>query len=157
MLVERPVNVMQSFVDWLETLPINCSNIKKPKIVLVAHYGISFDHLHLLRTMLRYSIEPPNVYLSDYMVLYKILIDKQSKARLSYLRDKHVAWVEHLAHDADSDAKVMMGIMRNVFSDPRAIYCKFSISCLDYMRMVGLDMYQVTMTMEKRIRDASSR
>lgn len=155
-LVEKPGNVMQLFVDWLETLLVNCDSSKNPNIVLVAHYGVSFDHLHLLRTMLKHGIQPPDVYLSDSMVLYKVLINKETSAKLSFLRDKHVAWVEHLAHDADSDAKVMMMIMKNVFPNPKAVYSKFSVHCSDYMKMVGLNLYRVTMTMEERIRNASS-
>ncbi|KAK1828585.1 hypothetical protein QBC39DRAFT_264830, partial [Podospora conica] len=98
----------------------------------------------------------PDVYLSDSMVSYKMMIDKEQTAKLCVLRDKHVPWVEHCAHNADSDAKVMMMLMKQVFIDPRKVYTKFSISCKQYMKLVGLSIYQKTINMEERIRNTRS-
>ncbi|KAG6019468.1 hypothetical protein E4U41_003217 [Claviceps citrina] len=118
--------------------------VKNPTIVLVAHYGVLSDHLHLLRTMLRHGVRPPGVHLSDSVAIYKMMEGKDQTARLAYLRDKLMPWIEHVPHDADSEAKALMRIMHHLLPDPRLIYSRFCIECGEYLKLVGLDMCEVT-------------
>lgn len=157
-LVQDAKSVMESFVDWLETLTINSEkgSSKNVKIVLIAHYGVLFDHLHVVRTMLKHGIEPPDVLLSDSVVIFKMMMGKNETAKLGVLRDKYVPWVDHVAHDADSDAGVLMALMNVVFEVPTLIYARASVTSRKYMDLVGLNLYERTKTMEQRIRDATS-
>ncbi len=156
MLVCSPKDVIQSFVDWLKVVFDNCEKetTRNRKIVLVAHYGMSFDHLHLIRTMLKHGVDVPDMLLSDSVVMIKLMVDKNESAKLGHLRDKYVPWIEHVAHDADSDAKVLKGVMNMIYKDPCVYYRKFSIDCRKYVELVGLNMYQKTKSMEQTIRDA---
>lgn len=89
-LVSDAKLVMQSFVDWLETLVINFdkNSSKNPKIMLVAHYGVSFDHSHVLRTMLKHGIQMPEMFLLDLVVMFKKMMGKKRSAKLAHSREK---------------------------------------------------------------------
>ncbi|KAK0753549.1 hypothetical protein B0T18DRAFT_424081 [Schizothecium vesticola] len=116
MLVDSPMYVVQSFVDWLDTLLVNSQTdtVKTPRS------------------------PPPNVYLSDSVVSYEMMIDKEQSAKLHVLRNKYVPWIDHRAHDAGSDAKGNHDVDE------------------EYMSLAGLSMYQATISMEDRIRHATS-
>ncbi|KAK1242046.1 hypothetical protein MKX07_000032 [Trichoderma sp. CBMAI-0711] len=156
LLASDPRSVMQSFVDWMETLLINSEqgSPRNLKIMLIAHNGVLFNHLHLLRTMLKHGIEPPDILLSDSMAILKIMIGKNETTELVDLGNKYVPWIDHTPRDADSEAQVLMAVMKQVFRNPSSLYTRFSIHCTKYMTLVGLSMYQKTMSMDQRIREA---
>lgn len=134
------------------SLKVNCaaSATKSPKIVL----GVSFNHLYMLRTMLKHGVKIPDVLLSDSVVMFKVMVSKTESAKLSYLGDKYVHWVEHTLHDADCGAKVLMAVMNKVYNNPSKYFAKFLIGCNKYMSLVGLDKYQRMKAMEQRIRES---
>lgn len=106
--------------------------------------------------MLKHGVDVPDVLLSDSVVMIKMMVDKNESAKLGYLRDKYVPWVDHVAHDADSDAMVLKEVMNRIYKDPCVYYRKFSIDCRKYVELVGLNMYQKTKSMEQAIQDAST-
>ncbi|KAK1561579.1 uncharacterized protein LY79DRAFT_675445 [Colletotrichum navitas] len=89
MLAETPFGTMMRFVSWMEeiTSEHTVKSGKQPQIALIAHFGSCFDHVNLIRTMMKNDVAMLKVMLADSLTMFKVLKGKNC-AKLTALRDK---------------------------------------------------------------------
>jgi hypothetical protein len=70
-----------------------------------------------------------NYRLTDTLDLFKTMKGRHPGASLSALWNKYAPWIEHVAHDADSDASVLRYVTMIALEDTKPSCCPFGISC----------------------------
>lgn len=142
-LAEEPRVTFKRFIDWTSSQHSQNpnSNGKTNGIMLAAHYGSCHDHVHILRTMMKWGITPPDYLLVDTLAIFKTVKSMNENAKLHTLVNKYVPWFDHVPHDADSDAEALRFVTMVVFPNTKMACYAFSISCTDFMTRTGLNMY----------------
>ncbi|KAF2744341.1 hypothetical protein M011DRAFT_479926 [Sporormia fimetaria CBS 119925] len=111
-------------------------------VILVAHYGTNHDHVYLMKTMISWGVEPPQVRFGDSLALFKMMKGMNTRANLSTLVAMYAPWVEFIPHDADSEARALRCVVMTEFPNVRLASMVFSISHQEYMKRTGLDMHE---------------
>ncbi|KAI0531957.1 hypothetical protein GGR58DRAFT_507912 [Xylaria digitata] len=62
-----------------------------------------------------WGVTPPRVMFSDTLALFKVIKGMKNSTSLSSLVTACAPWIEHKPHDAVSDAKALMSVMKVVF------------------------------------------
>lgn len=143
MCASEPKHAMERFNNWAMMVhnTETKGNSNPGDIMLAAHYGSCHDHVHMLKTMMRWGITPPPYRLSDTLAIFKTTRGVRENAKLGTLVNKYVPWIEHVAHDADSDASVLRMVIMTAFANPKVACYSFSISYYKFISRTGLDMY----------------
>lgn len=143
MIAEEPMRAMNNFVSWTRSVHsmLTRGNKDDRNIMLVAHNGAVHDHVHLLKTMMKWGIKPPNYRLSDSLSLFKVMKGKRETAKLNDLVNKYSPWFDHVPHDACSDADALRSVVMTAFPDYQLACYTFSITCSDFMNRTGLSAY----------------
>ena len=144
-LAFEPMDAMSRFIEWVRMIHSRNTNGDSDmrNVILAAHFGSCHDHVYLLRTMMSWGINPPEYRFADTLSLFKVIKGMNQRANLSTLATKHVAWIQHVPHDADSDARVLRAVVLTVFPLVRKACYTFSISYEDFMGRTGLNMHGV--------------
>jgi len=156
MLAEEPRFTMERFISWVNSQSPMATgpNSDKTKIMLAAHFGSCHDHVHLLRTMMKWGLTPPNYMLVDTLTIFKVMKGMNDCAKLSRLVSKYASWIDHVPHDADSDAEALRFMTMIVFPNTKLACHTFGITCKNFMDRTGLSMYVpspiITMVHRKR-------
>ncbi|KAJ5709241.1 hypothetical protein N7493_010575 [Penicillium malachiteum] len=93
--------------------------------------------------MMCWGIEPPHVRFSDTLALFKVAKGMNERANLSTLAVNYAAWVPHMPHDADSDARILRTVVMSEFLLARKACYSFSCSFTTFMERTGLNMHGV--------------
>jgi hypothetical protein len=144
-LASEPRPAMESFVSWIKmqhTMNTD-GDTDMNNVVLVAHYGSNHDHVYLMKTMMSWGVEPPQVRFGDSLALFKMIKGMSIRANLSTLVAMYAPWIEFVPHDADSDARALRCVVMTEFPNVRMACTTFSISYQEYMRRTGLDMHEI--------------
>lgn len=142
-LARDPPDIYVRFIEWIKNQCFMATgSLDESSIILAAHYGSCHDHLYLVRSMLSWGIKPPNVVFSDTLALFKVVKGLSAPAGLSVLVAKYVPWISHEPHDAVSDAGALKSVVKFVFQDEAVALLTFGISCGDYMKRTGMNMYK---------------
>ncbi len=149
-MATEPKEAMTSFIAWTKKIhSMNTNgNSDMSNIILAAHFGSCHDHVYLIRTMMMWGVDPPCYRMSDTLALFKLTISRTSKATLSVLATRHAAWMAHVPHDADSDAKVLRAVVMTTFPMTKQACFAFSTNFANFMLKTGLNMYKTTPTIE---------
>lgn len=144
-LASEPMDAMARFIKWIETQHCMSTNgdMNMNNVILAAHFGSCHDHMYLLRTMMMWGINPPPYRFSDTLALFKVIKGMNERANLSTLANKYAGWIQHVPHDADSDARVLRAVVMTVFPEVKYACYTFSISYEDFMARTGLNMHGV--------------
>lgn len=139
----EPKHAMERFNNWAMMVHVTETNgnPNPGDIMLAAHYGSCHDHVYLLKTMMKWGIEPPPYRLSDTLAIFKVTRGMRENAKLSTLVNKYVPWIDHVAHDADSDASVLRMAVMTAFNNAKVACYSFSISYHKFLSRTGLVMY----------------
>jgi hypothetical protein len=142
-IATSPANAITDFVRWIKRIHfINTNgNDDESNIMLAAHNGSLHDHIKLIRMMMINGITPPNYRLVDTLVMFKLLKGRTKPASLSTLRDTYAPWIDHIAHDADSDAAVLKYVVTLAYPQTKWSCYPFGIQCTDYIDRTGMNMY----------------
>lgn len=142
-IAEEPVRAMNNFVSWTRSVHsrLTGGDRNDKNIMLVAHNGAVHDHVHLLKTMMKWGITPPNYRLSDSLSLFKVMKGKNEAAKLNVLVNKYSPWFDHTPHDACSDADALRSVIMTAFPDHQMACYTFSITCTEFMNRTGLSAY----------------
>jgi len=145
-LAEEPRSAMMRFNAWIMATHDRLSggDTNPSNIMLAAHYGSCHDHVHVLKAMMKWGINPPNYLLVDTLAIFKTIKGTNEPATLSTLVTKYAPWVDHTAHDADSDADALRVVSTIAFRDTKTACYAFSIACSEFMARSGLSMYSPT-------------
>jgi len=145
---DEPGDVMRRLIIW-----INAQNSKNQhsngdpnNVILAAHNGSCHDHVYLLRTMMKWNVNPPGYMLSDTLAIFKTLRGKYENAKLTTLAARFAPWIVHTPHDADSDAEVLRYVTMMAFPNTKMTCLAFSIQCADFMVRIGLNLYMTMPT-----------
>lgn len=144
-LASEPMDAMNRFNNWIKLMHSMNTNGDSDmnNIILAAHFGSCHDHVHLLRTMMRWGITPPRYRFSDTLALFKVMKGMNQRANLPTLVTKYAAWLQHLPHDADSDARVLRAVVMSVFPMVKSACYTFSTNHDDFMKRTGLNMHGI--------------
>ena len=94
---------------------------------------------------------------TDTLASFKVMKGMSQPAKLTQLADKYASWVDHVAHDADSDANALGFVTMVVFPNARRICATFGIISADFMDRTGLNMHVPSpMTMMVHMNSPSS-
>lgn len=142
-LAEEPARAMNNFINWTRSVHFKTSNgdTDDRNIMLVAHNGAVHDHVHLLKTMMKWGIKPPDYRLSDSLSLFKVMKGKKETAKLNVLVNKYSPWFDHTPHEACSDADALRSVVMTAFPDHVVACYTFSVSCTGFMNRTGLSAY----------------
>lgn len=145
-VAEDPMIAMNNFINWVRTTHFRSSGGDNDdrNIMLVAHNGATHDHVHILKTMLKWGILPPNFRLVDSLSLFKVMKGKNEVAKLKTLVNRYTPWFEHIPHDAGSDSDALRSAVTTAFPDHKLACCTFSILCKDFLDRTGLNVYSPT-------------
>ena len=143
MLAEEPKNAMMNFISWVKTCHAANphSNGGIDDVMLAAHFGSCHDHVHLLKTMMKWGLTPPNYMLVDTLAIFKTIMSKTENAKLNTLVNKYVPWFDHVQHDADSDAEALKFVVKTAFPNLMPTCYAFAITCDDFMHRTTLSMF----------------
>jgi hypothetical protein len=144
-LASEPMDAMSRFIDWIRLQHSTNTNGNRDmrNVILAAHFGSCHDHMYLFKTMMSWGINPPECRLSDTLALFKVMMGMNQRANLSTLATKYVPWMQHIPHDADSDARILRGVVMTAFPSVRKACYTFSTSHEDFMERTGLNMHGV--------------
>ena len=147
-LAEEPRSAMMRFNAWIMATHAKISNgdADPSNVMLAAHYGSCHDHVHVLKAMMKWGMSPPNYSLVDTLAIFKVMKGATEPAKLSALVTKYAPWVDHTAHDANSDADALRIVSTIAFGDTKAACFAFSITSAEFMARSGLSMYSPTPT-----------
>src|SRR5438270_272746 len=109
---------------------------------MVAHGGSKHDHVLILKTMMKWRINPPKWRFADTLPLYKIVICPNEKATLSDLVSRYAVWFDHTPHDSLSDAKGLMNVVSVTIANPVRILYIFSSDYTTFVTSVGLNAFR---------------
>lgn len=141
----EPLDAMSRFIEWIRLQ--HCMNTNGDtdmnNVILAAHYGSCHDHVYLLRTMMSWGISPPTVRFSDTLALFKVIKGANERANLSTLAVHYAGWVQHMPHDADSDARILRIVVMSEFVLARKACHVFSSSFTTFMERTGLNMHGI--------------
>ena len=142
-IAAEPASVIEDFNNWLWNLHTMRTNGNKDsnKIILAAHNGSCHDHPRLLRMMMKWGTDPPNYRLSDTLAIFKVIKGTRQVAKLQHLVNTYAAWLDHVPHDANSDADALRTVTSMAFPNTVAYCHAFGIDCKDFMARSGLNMY----------------
>ncbi|KAI6986057.1 hypothetical protein KC359_g8911 [Hortaea werneckii] len=143
MIATEPKEALTDFISWTKEMHYTNTNgnTDMSKIMLAAHFGSCHDHMHMLRTMMKWGITPPPYRLSDTLAIFKTMKGMNENAKLANLVNQHAAWINHTPHDASSDADALRFVTMFAFPNTKAACYAFSISCLDFNMRTGLNRY----------------
>lgn len=143
MIAAEPKGTMERLIMWIKNVHSRSSNgnTDLSRVMLAAHYGSCHDHVYLLRTMMRWGVMPPPCRLVDTLVIFKVMKGMKENAKLHTLVTKYAPWVDHVAHDADSDADALRYVTMTAFPNTVMACYVFSISYADYASRTGLNQY----------------
>ncbi len=143
MLAEEPKVTFERFIEWTKLQHGRNPNSdgKVEGIMLAAHYGSCHDHVHLLRTMMKWGITPPDYTLVDTLAIFKTVKGMSQNAKLKTLVNKYAPWIDHVPHDANSDADALRYVTMIAFPNTKMACHAFGISCGTFMSRTGLNMY----------------
>jgi hypothetical protein len=144
-LASEPMDAMKRFNSWIKLMHSMNTNgdTNMDNVILAAHFGSCHDHVHLLRTMMRWGITPPEYRFSDTLALFKVMKGMNQRANLPTLVAKYAAWLQHTPHDADSDARVLRAVVMCVFPMVKKACYAFSTSHDGFMKRSGLNMHGI--------------
>lgn len=142
-LASEPKDVYERFVKWLRMQNSMCTgSLDDSNIILAAHYGSCYNHVYLVRSIMTWGMDPPNFILSDTLVVFKCIKGMNERASLPILVTKYAPWIEHKPYNAVSDANTLKCVTKVAFPNDVLALLTFSISCQDYMKRVGLNIYR---------------
>jgi len=141
----EPRDAFMDFIGWVDlSHRMNTGGDTDPNnVVLAAHFGSCHDHVHLIKAMKQWGLSPPMYRLADTVLLFKVCKGMQRKADLSTLATTYAAWMPHLHHDADSDARILRVATMIAFPDVRTACYSFSISYMQFCARTGLDQHPI--------------
>lgn len=144
-LASEPMDAMSRFIEWIRVQhSMNTEgDVDMNNVILAAHFGSCHDHMYLLRTMMMWGIAPPEFRFADTLALFKVIKGMNERANLSTLAARYVGWMQHLPHDADSDARVLRAVVMTVFPQTRKACYTFSTSHTDFMERTGLNLHGI--------------
>lgn len=137
MLAEEPRVTFARFINWT----MSQRRSESDTIMLAAHYGSCHDHVHLLRSMMKWGLRPPNYMLVDTLAIFKVIRGLNMNAKLSTLVNTYAPWIDHVPHDADSDAAALRIVTMVAFANTKTVCHAFGISSESFMDRTGLSMY----------------
>lgn len=137
MLAEEPRVTFARFISWTMAQRQSDSDT----VMLAAHYGSCHDHVHLLRSMMKWGLKPPSYRLVDTLAIFKLARGTNMNAKLSTLVNTYAPWFHHVPHDADSDAAGLRLVTMVGFPNTRLICYAFGISSESFMDRTGLSMF----------------
>lgn len=144
-LASEPMDAMSRFIEWIRMQHSMNTNgdTDMNNVILAAHFGSCHDHVYLFRTMMSWGMNPPECRLSDTLALFKVIKGMNQRANLSTLATKYVGWMQHIPHDADSDARVLRAVVMTEFPLVKRACYAFSTSYEDFMERTGLNMHGI--------------
>lgn len=143
MLACEPADAIERFVGWvrLAHAVTSGSDSDISNVMLAAHNGSIHDHIKLIRMMMIHGISPPNYRLVDTVIMFKMLKGMKVRAKLADLRDMYAPWMDHIPHDADSDAAVLKYVVEIAYPETKWYCYPFGISCSNYIERTGMNMF----------------
>jgi hypothetical protein len=133
---------MERLITWIKTTHYAHTNgdTDLSNVMLGAHYGSCHDHIHILRTMMKWGLTPPPSRLVDTLALFKVIKGMNESRQLWKLVIKYGPWIDHTPYDADSNADALRYVTMMAFPNTRAACYVFSISYADYTARTGLNL-----------------
>ncbi|KFH48315.1 hypothetical protein ACRE_009460 [Hapsidospora chrysogenum ATCC 11550] len=124
-LASEPMDAMKRFNSWIKLMHSMNTNgdTNMDNVILAAHSGPYHDHVHLLRTMMRWGITPPEYRFSDTLALFKAMKGMNQRADLPTL--------------------VTKAVVMCVFPMVKKACYAFSTSHDDFMKRSGLNMHGI--------------
>ena len=157
-LVTEPRRAMECFIRWTRAIHSRTTggDTDVSKIMIAAHFGSCHDHVHLVRTMMKWGLTPPNYLLVDTLAIFKVMKGMKQIANLKTLVNTYAAWFDHTPHDADSDSSALRYVTMIAFPNSKLASYAFGISCMDFMGRSGLSLYVPSpmIRFSYRVRDA---
>jgi hypothetical protein len=136
---------MISLRTWVSELVASKSHlgIDESDVVMIAHYGSCHDHVILLKTMMSWGLNPPQWRFSDSLPIFKLVVQPDDNAKLSDLVSRYVPWINHVEHDAFSDAEALKAVVMIGVTRWNVACFAFSVPCDDFIMFVGLNAFGV--------------
>lgn len=137
---------LEHFIVWVNMITIaqKRSSSSPPILMIIAHNGMNHDHYFLTKAMLRLQMPIPNWLLSDTMPMFKTIITRSNSAKLADLVVTYAGWVDHVPHDALSDADALMNVTMVGDTNWLSICNALSTSYERYKEITGLSMFKPT-------------
>jgi hypothetical protein len=123
-----PKTAMDHLIHWVARMSeeISGSAGREENVIMVAHGRSKHDNVLVLKTMMKWGINPPRWRFADTLPLFKTVICPTEKASLTELVGRYVPWFNHTPHDARSDAKGLMNVVMASVTNPVMMLYVFS-------------------------------
>ena len=141
----EPKTAMDHLIHWVRRTRTQTHVLasRDEDVVMVAHGGSKHDHVLILKSMMKWGINPPRWRFADTLPLFKIVVCPDEKASLTELVNRYAAWFDHTPHDALSDAKALMSVVMMSVNDPATMLYAFSSDYETFVRSVGLNVFRI--------------
>ena len=141
----EPKTAMDHLIFWVAKMrqEIGGSSESDENVVMVAHGGSKHDHVLILKAMMKWGINPPRWRFADTLPLFKIVLCPNEKASLVELVDRYAPWFDHTPHDALSDAKGLMSVVRATIAGAPELLYAFSSDYETFTTSVGLNAFKI--------------
>lgn len=120
------------FIEWIKlTHQKKSGNGQLSDVVLVAHYGMAYDHRLLLQACKQFSIATPDFRLAESLLFFKTISGPEANCKLPNLARAFVPRFAHIKTDASSNAIALLKIMRRLKAWKKVLW-QSSTSLIDY-------------------------
>lgn len=138
----EPKDAITNFISWTHMIHgREKGNDESSNIMLAAHFGSCHDHVYLFKTMMRWGITPPKYMLVDTLAIFKVMKGMNKNAKLKTLANEYASWIEHIPHDANSDADVLRFVTMFAFPKTTTACFSFGIPFEEFASRTGLNLY----------------
>lgn len=138
--IGSPVSKLEfmKFIEWVKLTHLKKSGNGQPlsNVVLVAHYGMAYDHRLLVQGCMEFSIAAPNLRLAESLLFFKATAGPDANCKLHTLARGFVPNFAHIQTDAASNVMALLKIMRRLKAW-RKLMWQSSTSLNDYVARVG--------------------
>ena len=141
----EPRDAMIRLINWVRNTWLSNygTTFREEHVLMIAHAGSKHDHVMILKTMMKWGLEPPQWRFSDTLPMYKTIICPDESAKLTELVNRYAVWFDHVPHDALSDAKALMYSTMNSNENWLALCYTFSCTYKDFINFVGLNVVRI--------------